>query len=78
MLKCLPTEYFVDRLQRGVQSATTDGLPICKHVVFDHNIELVNIFQGDFAIFARIVNQVMEGTTLEIIGVCLDPTTVRW
>jgi hypothetical protein len=63
-----------------------DGFPIYKHVVFNCNMRLskgltiavVHILQGVLANLAGITDKVTEGATLWIVGISLNPTTVRW
>jgi hypothetical protein len=62
-----------------------DGFPIYKYIILDHNmglakrvaVTIVHILQRGFVNFDGIVNKVAKGVTLGIIGICLDPTTVR-
>jgi hypothetical protein len=41
-------------------------------------IAVVQILQGILANLAGIVDEVTESTTLRILGINLNPTTVRW
>jgi hypothetical protein len=77
---------FWNNLQPSVWSTATDGFPIYKHVIFNRNMRLlkgltravVHVLQGVLANLAGIMDKVMEGVTLRIIGISLNPTTVRW
>jgi hypothetical protein len=79
-------QYLGNYLQLGVQSATTVGFPIDKHVIFIYNMRLaewlsktiVYILQSVFANFSGIAHKVTNGSTPRIIRIGLDPTTVRW
>ncbi len=62
-------------LQLGVQSATADGFPIDKHVVFDYNMGFAEWLVKTIV---HIAHEVTNGATLRIIGIGQDPTTVRW
>ncbi len=68
---------FGNNLQPSVWSTATDGFPIYKHVIFDRNMRL-SILQSVLANLAGIMGKVTEGATLRIVGISLNPTTVRW